>query len=133
MLKGFWEEVEDAGVEPNPYRAGFLQLVAVSETDEKAKEYGDYIEYFFNKCLHVPDYYATPPGYRTKKTIKAGVGSSQSILNIQKRENKNSCVRSANKNEKQEGLSLQEVGVRFVNFAFVFFLCFFLYRCFFCR
>ena len=90
MLKGFWQEVEDSGVEPNPYRAGFLQLVAVSETDEKAKEYGDYIEYFFNKCLHVPDYYATPPGYRTKKSIKAGVGSSQSILNIQKRENKNS-------------------------------------------
>ena len=83
-MKGFWQEVENLGVEPNPYRAGFLQLVAVSETDEKAKEYAPYIEYFFNKCLHIPDYFTSPPGYRTKKTVKAGLSGAHWSANRQR-------------------------------------------------
>ena len=38
IMDGFWEFVQRSGLEPNPYRAGFLQLVAVSETDAKAEE-----------------------------------------------------------------------------------------------
>ena len=68
ILDGFWDEMERKGKDFNPYHAGFLQLVAVSETDEQAQEYKDSIEYFFKKCLHIPAGYANPPGYRTVKT-----------------------------------------------------------------
>ena len=78
LMEGFWEEVDRRGVEPNPYRAGFLQLVAVSETDEQMEEYAPYIEYFFKKCLHVPGYFANAPGYRTIKSVKSGISGSAS-------------------------------------------------------
>src|ERR671923_218202 len=32
VMDGFWEFVDKENHEPNPYRAGFLQLVAVGET-----------------------------------------------------------------------------------------------------
>ena len=36
----YWELAEELGRDRNPYRLGFLQVVAVSETDERAeKEY----------------------------------------------------------------------------------------------
>jgi alkanesulfonate monooxygenase SsuD/methylene tetrahydromethanopterin reductase-like flavin-dependent oxidoreductase (luciferase family) len=60
--------MERKGKEFNPYHAGFLQLVAVSENDEQAQEYKNSIEYFFKKSLHIPAGYANPPGYRTVKT-----------------------------------------------------------------
>ena len=37
VLDGFWEEMDRQGKEFNPYHAGFLQLVAVSETDGQAR------------------------------------------------------------------------------------------------
>ena len=76
LMQGFWEEVDRWGVEPNPFRAGFLQLVAVSETDEQVDEYAPYIEYFFKKCLHTPGYFANAPGYRTVKSVRSGVSSA---------------------------------------------------------
>ena len=54
VMNGFWDEMERLGTDDNPYRAGFLQLVCVAETDEKAKElYAEHVEYFYKKCLHV--------------------------------------------------------------------------------
>ena len=38
VMNGYWKEMERLGTDDNPYRAGFLQLVCVAETDEKAKE-----------------------------------------------------------------------------------------------
>ena len=74
VMKGFWDEVERQGKEPNPYRAGFLQFVAVSETDEQAeKDYAEHAEYFYNRCLHVYLGFADAPGYRTMRTVKAGL------------------------------------------------------------
>ena len=75
VLDGFWEEVDRRGKEFNPYHAGFLQLVAVSETDSQVDEYKDYIEYFFKKCLHVPGGFANAPGYRTLRSINSGVST----------------------------------------------------------
>ncbi|MBI4641454.1 MAG: LLM class flavin-dependent oxidoreductase [Candidatus Tectomicrobia bacterium] len=73
ILQGFWDLVEKKGIDPNPYRAGFLQLVAVSESDEQAeKDYSEAANYFYNKCLHVYPGFADAPGYRTLPTIKAG-------------------------------------------------------------
>ena len=76
VMNGFWKEMEKLGVDDNPYRAGFLQLVAVSETDEKAEEeYGPHVDYFYKKNLHVYEGFADAPGYRTVKTLKKGVTS----------------------------------------------------------
>lgn len=48
----FWEIADQVGVPRNPYRLGFLQTIAVSETDERAEqEYGPHLEYAFRKGL----------------------------------------------------------------------------------
>lgn len=73
-MRGFWEEMERIGKEPNPYRAGFLQFVGVAETEEEAyKLYKEPAEYFYGRCLHVDPRYATPPGYATEATQRAGI------------------------------------------------------------
>jgi len=64
------------GYPRNPYRAGFLQLAAVAETDAQAKQdYAEAVDYFYDKCLHVYEGFADAPGYRTLKTIEAGLQS----------------------------------------------------------
>jgi alkanesulfonate monooxygenase SsuD/methylene tetrahydromethanopterin reductase-like flavin-dependent oxidoreductase (luciferase family) len=71
-MKGYWEAVARNGRDLNPYRGGYLQLIAISETDEQAeKEYSEAASYFYHRCLHVPDYFAAAPGYMTLKTLKA--------------------------------------------------------------
>lgn len=48
----FWEIAERLGMPRNPYRVGFLQTIAVAETDERAeREYGRHAEYAFRKGL----------------------------------------------------------------------------------
>ena len=74
VMDGFWEEVARQGKEANPYRAGFLQFVAVSESDAQAeKDYAEHAEYFYNRCLHVWPGFADAPGYRTMRTVRAGL------------------------------------------------------------
>ena len=73
VLQGFWQRCEERGLESNPYRSGFLQLVAVAETDAAAeREYYAHADYFYNKCLHVYEGFADAPGYRTTATLRAG-------------------------------------------------------------
>jgi alkanesulfonate monooxygenase SsuD/methylene tetrahydromethanopterin reductase-like flavin-dependent oxidoreductase (luciferase family) len=74
VMDGFWKRAEALGKEPNPHQAGFLQLVAVCETESEANDkYGPHGEYFYNKMLHVFPGFADAPGYRTVETIKAGL------------------------------------------------------------
>jgi alkanesulfonate monooxygenase SsuD/methylene tetrahydromethanopterin reductase-like flavin-dependent oxidoreductase (luciferase family) len=74
LLDGFWKRAELKNIEPNPYHAGFLQLVAVGETMSEVEErFGPHGEYFYNKMLHVYPGFADAPGYRTLATIKAGL------------------------------------------------------------
>jgi alkanesulfonate monooxygenase SsuD/methylene tetrahydromethanopterin reductase-like flavin-dependent oxidoreductase (luciferase family) len=62
------------GVERNPYHAGFLQLVAVGESESEVEEkFGPHGEYFYNKMLHVYPGFRDAPGYRTLDTIKMGL------------------------------------------------------------
>jgi alkanesulfonate monooxygenase SsuD/methylene tetrahydromethanopterin reductase-like flavin-dependent oxidoreductase (luciferase family) len=64
------------GKDRNPYRAGFLQFIGVAETREKAFElYREPAEYFYGRCLHVDGRWATPPGYMTEATQRAGITS----------------------------------------------------------
>jgi len=63
-MDGFWEHADAYGRDRNPYRASFLQLVGVAETDERAEaEFGPHLEYFYKRLLHFPPQYFTPPGY----------------------------------------------------------------------
>lgn len=63
VMKGFWNRVESRGLDDNPYRASILQLVGVAETDELAEEmFAEHVEYFYHKCLHLPQHHIAPPG-----------------------------------------------------------------------
>src|SRR5207245_5838602 len=73
-MKGYWEELARLGVDPNPYRAGFLQFVGVAESRTQAMElYRAPAEYFYGRCLRVDPKYAMPPGYITEATQRAGI------------------------------------------------------------
>ncbi len=70
VMDGFWEFVETSGRDQNPYRAGFLQLVVVSESDAKAEEeYFEHVKYFYDKCLHIAPEFAAPPGHQDYKSL----------------------------------------------------------------
>ncbi len=87
VMDGYWKEMERLGTDDNPYRAGFLQLVCVAETDEKAKElYAEHVEYFYKKCLHVYEGFADAPGYRTIRTLKSGAVAQLGAAANQKRQ-----------------------------------------------
>lgn len=76
VMDQFWERAAALDGDMNPYRAGFAQIVCVSETDARAQEdYEQHIRYFFNKCLHIDPRVAEAPGYRTVKSIRAGLRS----------------------------------------------------------
>ena len=69
-MDGFWEFVSTTNRDQNPYRAGFLQLVAVSETDAQAEEdYYEHIRYFYDKCMHIAPEFAAPPGHQDYKSL----------------------------------------------------------------
>ena len=69
-MERFWERVDYNGLDANPYRAGFLQLVAVSETDAQAeKDYEKHIQYFFNKCMATAPEFLAAPGYQDYKSL----------------------------------------------------------------
>jgi alkanesulfonate monooxygenase SsuD/methylene tetrahydromethanopterin reductase-like flavin-dependent oxidoreductase (luciferase family) len=71
VMDGFWEFVAARGMDLNPYRAGFLQLVVVSETDARAEaEYFPHIRYFYNKCLHIPPERFFAPGYLDYRSLE---------------------------------------------------------------
>jgi alkanesulfonate monooxygenase SsuD/methylene tetrahydromethanopterin reductase-like flavin-dependent oxidoreductase (luciferase family) len=71
-VQGYWEAREQMGKDANPYSCGYLQLVAVGETDEEAERlYAPHAHYFYDKCLHIaPGFNA--PGYRTQATLEKG-------------------------------------------------------------
>ena len=89
-MQGFWDEMARLGKDRNPYRAGFLQFIGVAETRAKAMElYRGPAEYFYGRCLHVDPRFATPPGYVTEATQRAGLESQ-----VQKAANANPVLGS---------------------------------------
>ena len=72
--------MERLGKDRNPYRAGFLQFVAVGETEREALElYKEPAEYFYGRCLHVNPKWASPPGYQSEATMRARVQSQVAL------------------------------------------------------
>jgi alkanesulfonate monooxygenase SsuD/methylene tetrahydromethanopterin reductase-like flavin-dependent oxidoreductase (luciferase family) len=83
VMDGYWEFVDKGGFDPNPYRAGFLQLVAVSESDAKAEtEYYPHIRYFYDKCLHIPFEYLAIPGNQDYRSLVNSVNNLKEIAVI---------------------------------------------------
>ena len=75
-MDGFWNEMARLGKDRNPYRAGFLQFVGVAESRAAAmKLYAEAAEYFYGRCLHVGAKFASPPGYVSEATQRAGIES----------------------------------------------------------
>jgi alkanesulfonate monooxygenase SsuD/methylene tetrahydromethanopterin reductase-like flavin-dependent oxidoreductase (luciferase family) len=71
-VDGYWSAIDQLGKERNPYRTGFLQLVAVAETDAEAERlYAPHAHYFYDKCLHIGGGF-NAPGYRTLATLERG-------------------------------------------------------------
>ena len=63
VVRGFWDRVEERGLEPNPHRMAFTQLICVADTDAEAERcYGDAVRYFFTR-QRAPLHFANPPGY----------------------------------------------------------------------
>ena len=76
VMNGFWSEMKEMGIEPNPYRAGFLQAVGVAETRAEAmKLYEEPANYFYNRCLHLDPKFTQPPGYTSEATVRAKLDS----------------------------------------------------------
>jgi alkanesulfonate monooxygenase SsuD/methylene tetrahydromethanopterin reductase-like flavin-dependent oxidoreductase (luciferase family) len=70
IMDRFWTRAAEKGRDRNPYRASFLQLVGVAETDRRAEEeFGKHVEYFYHKLLHQPPQYIAPPGYTDYKSL----------------------------------------------------------------
>lgn len=77
LMQGYWDQVEKAGLDDNPYRAGFAQLVVVGDTDADAEKlYLKHIQNFYAKSLHVAPHFAAPPGFQTVDSVKAALAKS---------------------------------------------------------
>ena len=74
VVQGFWDRVAQRGIDDNPHRLGFLQLVCVSETDASAKaEYAEHVKYFYRKMLRIHPPFAEAPGYRSIESIRSSI------------------------------------------------------------
>ena len=74
VVNGFWDRVSERGLDDNPHRLGFLQLVCVSETDQSAEqEYAEHVKYFYRKMLRIHPPYAEAPGYRSINSIRESI------------------------------------------------------------
>jgi alkanesulfonate monooxygenase SsuD/methylene tetrahydromethanopterin reductase-like flavin-dependent oxidoreductase (luciferase family) len=74
VMDGYWEKADELGVDRNPYRAGFLQFVAVADSDAQAEElYSEAALYFYNRCLNLYEGFANPPGYTSVATMRRGI------------------------------------------------------------
>jgi alkanesulfonate monooxygenase SsuD/methylene tetrahydromethanopterin reductase-like flavin-dependent oxidoreductase (luciferase family) len=75
-MAGYWNKVRELGLEPNPFRAGFLQFVGVANSRQEAIDlYREPAEYFYNRCLHVDPRFTGPPGYLSDNSIRANLTS----------------------------------------------------------
>jgi alkanesulfonate monooxygenase SsuD/methylene tetrahydromethanopterin reductase-like flavin-dependent oxidoreductase (luciferase family) len=63
IVRGFWDRVEQRGLDVNPNRMAFTQIICVADTEAEAeREYGDAVRYFFTR-QRAPLHFAAPPGY----------------------------------------------------------------------
>jgi alkanesulfonate monooxygenase SsuD/methylene tetrahydromethanopterin reductase-like flavin-dependent oxidoreductase (luciferase family) len=68
----YWELAAELGRDPNPYRLAFLQVVAVSETDERAeRDYAEHLQAHYRSGLGaIPATAMAVPGYAEPAAIE---------------------------------------------------------------
>ena len=77
QVQGFWEFVDEAGADRNPFRLGMVQFIGVAESREEAiKLYREPAEYLYNCNLKVSPRWAVPPGYMSEETKRLQVKST---------------------------------------------------------
>ena len=70
LIQGYWDTLDRLGIEHNPHRVGFLQLVIVADTDAEAeREYAQHVQYFYDKCQHIGPTWGAP-GFRSIATLR---------------------------------------------------------------
>lgn len=80
IMDGYWEFVDSEGLDRNPYRAGFAQMVCVADTDAQAEKlYSEHIRYFFDKCMHVPMHWWALPGHQDYESLANGIRSGSAL------------------------------------------------------
>jgi alkanesulfonate monooxygenase SsuD/methylene tetrahydromethanopterin reductase-like flavin-dependent oxidoreductase (luciferase family) len=74
LMDQYWETVDRLGVDRNPYRAGFAQVVVVADTDAAAeRDYWEHARFFYQNCLQIYEGFADAPGYRSVRTLEANL------------------------------------------------------------
>jgi alkanesulfonate monooxygenase SsuD/methylene tetrahydromethanopterin reductase-like flavin-dependent oxidoreductase (luciferase family) len=80
VMDGFWEFADREGLDRNPYRAGFAQLVCVADTDAAAEKlFSKHIRYFFDKCMHVPMPWWGLPGHQDYASLANGIRTGAAL------------------------------------------------------
>ncbi|WP_319449717.1 MULTISPECIES: LLM class flavin-dependent oxidoreductase [unclassified Mycobacterium] len=74
MMDGYWDVVAEQGGERNPFSAGFVQTVAVADSDAHAEDlYSEAATYFYNRCLYLYPGFVSPPGYMSEASMRKGI------------------------------------------------------------
>jgi alkanesulfonate monooxygenase SsuD/methylene tetrahydromethanopterin reductase-like flavin-dependent oxidoreductase (luciferase family) len=70
-FRKYWNRVEKADMDQNPYRTGMVQVVLVADTDAEAKRlYEKHAQYFFQRCTHIYPAFTEAPGYKSVESLK---------------------------------------------------------------
>ena len=76
-IDAYYDLIDKADAEPNPYRVGMTQAVFCAETDEQAEElFSEAVDYFYNKCLYIYPGFNDAPGYRSRRALEMGMARS---------------------------------------------------------
>lgn len=71
LMQSFWLTAEHHGLDDNPYRAGFAQLVCVADTDAEARRlYEKHVLNFFNKSMYIAPHFSRVPGYMSRESVE---------------------------------------------------------------
>ena len=81
LMNGYWNEVEKADLDDNPYRAGFAQIVVVAETDADAEKlYYKHIQNFYAKALRMPPHVQAIPGFMSRKSMEFNMRNAKAAF-----------------------------------------------------
>jgi alkanesulfonate monooxygenase SsuD/methylene tetrahydromethanopterin reductase-like flavin-dependent oxidoreductase (luciferase family) len=74
IIERYWDTVKKHGKDPNPYRLGMTQFVAVADSKKEALElYAEPANYFFRNMLHVAKRFGNPPGYSSEVSTRKAI------------------------------------------------------------
>ena len=82
LIDGYWQQVERAGLDDNPFRAGFAQLVVVGETDKDTEKlYLKHLQNFYSKSMPIPQHMLATPGCINKQNVAYNLTKGDSCAN----------------------------------------------------